>query len=52
MQSVRGQWDLLSTLVHTPSLGVCSGKQFEVLKMTYNGSAWQIEMEAIVPGDD
>lgn len=45
--SVKGQWQLLQTLHDTPSLGVCGNKQFEKLRMYYNGTAWEIEMESI-----
>ena len=45
--SVQSQFQLLQTLRDTPSLAVCGNKQMETLKLRYNGTAWEIEMESI-----
>ncbi len=42
------KWNLLQTLINAPSLGVCGNQDFEGLKVFYDGTAWILEMEAVV----
>ncbi len=45
--SVQSQFQLLQTLHDTPSLAVCGNKQMEKMRLYYNGTAWEIEMESV-----
>ena len=48
VESRSVKWRLLQTIADTTSIGICGGKEFEELKLFYDGSSWAVEMKAIV----
>lgn len=39
---------MLEAMAQTPELSLCTSVPFETLKMSHNGTAWEIVLEAMV----